>query len=231
MNQFKLNWPSRIVMVRHGESEGNKYGRSHMYKVAKKPTHQYGLTELGSEQAKAVGKYIDRKFGADSFDCYFTSTYARAQNTFDHMFGGKKKDGRLIEPIIDSRLNEIHRGMVALFDDHEIASGLPLEKRTFDFNGWFHNIPANGQSCVMLEHVIHQFLAFLREGCANRSVIIVGHGTWINLCCRILLNRSVDEALALHKAIHFKNAGVTVFEKDEAGDLVQTMESFVDWGA
>lgn len=219
-----LNWPSLLVLVRHGESEGNKYGGQHMAKTFKKPSYKYALTKLGRQQAKAAAKYIDKKFDTASFDVYLTSTYRRAQETFEIIFEKKK-----IKPIIDSRVNEITRGYASVVPKEELSNQHPLELSTFELNGWFHNVPLGGQSCFQLEHIIHNFLAFLREGYGGKRVVVVGHGTWINLCCRILMNRSIDEAERLHKEQFFKNAGVTVFEKGENGRFIMTEENTVPW--
>jgi hypothetical protein len=60
-------------------------------------------------------------------------------------------------------------------------------------------------------------------------VIVVGHGTWINLCCRVLLNRSIEHATDLHAKQFYNNAGVTVFEKSDLGHLIQTGENIIPY--
>ncbi len=219
----RLNWPSLIVMVRHGESEGNFYGRVHMAQVARKPTHRYELTERGIRQAEAAGRYVEERFKAEAFDACFVSTYRRTQATFEHMFKS------FPAPIIDARLNEIHRGYVSAMTEEEVGRHLAFEKIAYELNGWFHNIPLGGQSCVMIEHVIHAFLSYLREAWSGDRVLIVGHGTWINLCCRILLDLSLEECQARHEREHFKNASITVFKQAADGSLVQTDENIVPW--
>eukprot|EP01116_Phalansterium_solitarium_P009430 TRINITY_DN23557_c0_g1_i1.p1 TRINITY_DN23557_c0_g1~~TRINITY_DN23557_c0_g1_i1.p1 ORF type:complete len:336 (-),score=84.95 TRINITY_DN23557_c0_g1_i1:335-1315(-) len=82
------NLPGDIVLVRHGESEGNlaqrqsrkgddrfwtdEFGRRH--------TSDYRLTDRGRHQALATGEYM-RKNCTDRFDAYFVSEYVRAQET------------------------------------------------------------------------------------------------------------------------------------------------------
>ena len=191
-----------------------------MAQVMKKPSHQFGLTELGEQQADATARYIEKRFGADSFDGYFTSTYVRARETFARIFKDKEKDGQQIHPIIDARINEITRGYASLMSEEQLRERYGQETITLELNGWFHNIPLCGQSCVQIDHIIQSFLAFLREACADKRVIIVGHGTWINLCCRILTNRTIEHSEALHHAAFYKNASVTVFAKDKSGNLI-----------
>ena len=218
-SKLNLNWPSLLVLVRHGESEGNKHTSQYMTEVVKKPSHKFELTEVGQEQAKQAGVFIEERFGRDGFDAYFTSTYTRAQQTFDGIFSGVKKNGHSIEAIMDARVTEISRGYGNRISKARLAANHPEEIIGLDLNGWFHNIPLGGQSCVQMDHVIHSFLAFLRETCADKRVILVGHGTWINLCCRILTNRSMDDAEARHDTQFYTNCGVTVFEKNPEGEL------------
>lgn len=227
--RLNLNWPSLIVLVRHGESEGNKYGRRHMAQVMKKPSYKFALTPLGERQARETSAYLEKRFGLDSFDAYLTSTYTRAQQTFETIFRGKRKNGEEITPLIDARINEITRGYASLVSDEELFTMHPQEVKTLALNGWFHNIPLCGQSCVQVEHIIHSFLAYLREGCGGKRVIIVGHGTWINLCCRVLINRSVAEAERLHTSGFYHNCGVTVFERTSEGGIELTEENIKVW--
>ncbi len=227
---LNLNWPSLIVFVRHGESEGNKHGRHHMTQILKKPSHRFALTELGVTQAIQTGKYLDERFGLDTFDAYFASTYQRSQETFELIFKGKQKNNHQITPIIDARINEITRGYGSMLAEEDLLANHPQEIVTLQINGWFHNIPLAGQSCVQIEHIIHSFLAFLREACSNKRVIIVGHGTWINLCCRILTNRSIEETESRHHEQFYVNCGVTVFEKDSTTQqLVLAEENTAAW--
>lgn len=227
---LNLNWPELIILVRHGESEGNKYGRRHMAKVAKKPSHAFSLTELGKLQAIQAGENLHARFDLTSFDAYFASTYRRSQETFELMFKERKKNGHEITPIIDARINEITRGYASLISDEEILENHPQEVETLKLNGWFHNIPLCGQSCVQIEHIIHSFLSFLREACAGKRVIIVGHGTWINLCCRILANKSIEEAERLHTEMHYINCGATIFKRNtQTGALILAEENTKTW--
>jgi len=228
-SQLDLNWPALLVLVRHGESEGNKYGRRHMAQIKKKPSHRFALTRLGRSQAKQTSLYLDDRFGLDTFDAYFTSTYTRAQETFKEIFRDKKKSSHQITPIIDARINEITRGYASTIGQKEIGKRFPQEVFALNLNGWFHNIPLTGQSCVQIEHIIHSFLAFLREACGGKRVIVVGHGTWINLCCRILTNRSIIETEELHHKQFYVNCGVTVFAKESNGHFKLIDENLKAW--
>lgn len=201
-----------------------------MAQILKKPSYAFCLTEMGRSQAVQAGESLHARFDLTSFDAYFASTYRRSQETFELMFEGREKGGHQITPIIDARINEITRGYASLISEKEIFEKHPQEVETLRLNGWFHNIPLCGQSCVQIEHVIQSFLAFLREACGGKRVIVVGHGTWINLCCRILANKSVAEAERLHIESFYMNCGATIFERDsEMGNLILTEENVKTW--
>ncbi|KAH3758405.1 phosphoglycerate mutase family protein [Pelomyxa schiedti] len=77
------NMPVDLVIVRHGESEGNLCKKSFLtgngnslYSLfASRHTSEYRLTEKGRLQSRAAGRYIKEHLG--TFDFYFSSEYIR----------------------------------------------------------------------------------------------------------------------------------------------------------
>jgi broad specificity phosphatase PhoE len=69
-----MAWPSKLVFVRHAESEGNLRSADERaeYDVA---SHAYDLTPRGKQQARITGEYLKERFGC--FDTYYVSYYAR----------------------------------------------------------------------------------------------------------------------------------------------------------
>jgi len=82
------DWPYELVLVRHGQSEGNEaVARSKLGDLSaytpdfqKKHSSSYRLTDKGIEQAKVTGKFLREKIG-DQYDRYYTSEYVRAMET------------------------------------------------------------------------------------------------------------------------------------------------------
>jgi len=82
------NLPIDIVLVRHGESEGNlaqaysKKGEDDLWtpEFSARHTSNYRLTDRGRQQAKIAGEYIKKNVGS-LFDGYYVSEYTRAQET------------------------------------------------------------------------------------------------------------------------------------------------------
>ena len=81
--------PANILLVRHGESEGNIAFRAEREgdtqfilneEFSRQHSSRWRLTNTGREQAKATGEWINENY-PDGFDYYFTSEYARAIET------------------------------------------------------------------------------------------------------------------------------------------------------
>lgn len=70
--------PNRIILVRHGESQGNVDWEIY----SKVPDYAIYLTERGKIQAEQAGQKINEILGNQSFCAYF-SPYFRARQTMD----------------------------------------------------------------------------------------------------------------------------------------------------
>lgn len=85
-------WPYELILVRHGQSEGNlavsrsEKGDLSSYTPEFKNKHSssYRLTDKGVKQAKVTGEWIRENIG-DQFDRYYTSEYVRAMETAAHL--------------------------------------------------------------------------------------------------------------------------------------------------
>lgn len=85
--------PDHLVLVRHGESEGNFVRDAHKHgddtyltqEFRDRPGHEWRLTPAGVEQAKATGewiqKYILDAYGLNCFDQYHYSPHRRTRET------------------------------------------------------------------------------------------------------------------------------------------------------
>ena len=73
-------WPSRLILVRHGQSEGNV--DSSLYGVI--PDNQIALTEKGIMQARQAGREIRNIIGDESLR-FFYSPYLRAKQTLEEI--------------------------------------------------------------------------------------------------------------------------------------------------
>ncbi|EGC40153.1 hypothetical protein DICPUDRAFT_146978 [Dictyostelium purpureum] len=176
-SQFiSFDWPYELVLVRHGQSEGNeaqarsKRGDLSAYtdEFKKKHSSVYRLTDKGVLQAKIAGKWV-RENIAEVFDRYYTSEYVRAMETAA-LLG--LKDANWLTEI---QLRERDKGKmdnISWTEKNERFSH-DLEMRKRDSFFW---APPNGESIAgVCQRVEHTFITLRRE-CANKRVVIVAHG-------------------------------------------------------
>lgn len=199
-------YPRRLVLVRHGESEGNlrTLDERAQYEMA---TWEYRLTERGRQQAIQAGKFIKEKVQAEPFDRIFCSYYTRARETCV-LLG---QDGPVVE---DSRLAEAQRGIYHALTQAELAERFPDELKRRDREGLYHYRPPGGENWPDVEGRIYSFLNTLSRTCTeDESVLIVGHSQWIMLFEKVVRGLSIDHVLAQFKAGKYvENASVLVNE-------------------
>src|SRR5262245_51585291 len=89
-----MTLPIDLGLVRHGQSEGNAAKRlsekgdhsAYTAKFRERHTASFRLTDLGREQARGTGRFIEREFLQHrAFDRYITSEYVRAIETAAHL--------------------------------------------------------------------------------------------------------------------------------------------------
>jgi len=168
--------PFELVLVRHGQSEGNeahhrsKKGDLSAYTEDFKMRHSstYRLTDRGIEQAKVAGKWIKENI-AESFDRCYTSEYARAMETATLL------DLPSAEWYTEIVLRERDKGVLdnVSWTEKNLKYVHELELRKRDAFFW---APPGGESianvCVRVDHTFNT----LRRECSNKRVIIVCHG-------------------------------------------------------
>lgn len=101
--------PIDLIIVRHGESEGNiaigkaVRGDESLFTedFRKRHTSSYRLTDKGISQAKSAGSWLKKNFKPTIFGRYITSEYTRAMETAAN-FGLPKADWQ-IDPLLRER--------------------------------------------------------------------------------------------------------------------------------
>jgi hypothetical protein len=74
-----LRRPKRIILIRHGESQGNQ--DSKIYSTV--PDHAIGLTENGREQAHHCGEELKAVVGENETIMCYVSPFRRSKETCD----------------------------------------------------------------------------------------------------------------------------------------------------
>lgn len=171
-----MSMPIDLVLVRHGESEGNaanarsRKGDNRDFNELFKSRHSslWRLTNKGRNQARQAGEWIKRNIGTDFFR-YYASEYLRAMET-----------AALLELpnanwYVDFYLRERDWGAMDLMTDEarhkKYAEELAMRK--IDSFYW---CPPRGESMANLCRREDKILETLHRECADKKVIIVCHG-------------------------------------------------------
>jgi NAD+ kinase len=171
-----MTMPLDLVLVRHGESEGNvAFGLSrqgdHSHYTPEflaRHSSRWRLTDKGVAQAHNAGDWLRRNL-AESFDRYYVSEYLRAMETAAHLgFQGARW-------FCEFYLRERDWGAldVMSFEERRQRYGDELRRRELDTFFW---APPAGESLANMCLRIDRVLDTLHRECADRRVLIVCHG-------------------------------------------------------
>lgn len=168
--------PTNIVIVRHGQSEGNALPQVRKYK----PDYALNLTPLGEEQAALAGSQLNLMFGDEKIGIY-CSPYFRTKQT---LFGIKKafRPEQIVWEKEDPRLREQEYGNL----DKEGSDEFEKERNRF---GKFFYRFESGESggdvydrCTGFLDTLYR--DFDKPNCPD-NILIVCHG----FTMRVLITR------------------------------------------
>jgi broad specificity phosphatase PhoE len=173
--------PNRIILVRHGESEGNVDDTIY----ERVPDHRIGLTAKGFEQARQTGAAIREVLDGESVEVY-VSPYVRTRQTLETLgLPVAERDVR-VEP----RLRE--QDWANFQDPADIAE----QKELRDRYGHFFYRFTQGESGSDVYDRVSTFLESMHRNfetpLAPRNVVIVTHGLTMRLFCMRWFHWSVD---------------------------------------
>lgn len=180
----------KVIFVRHGESEGNRFGlvQGHL---------DFHLSTEGREQAKKSADEI-RKFIGDKKPLVFSSDLVRAWETAMIIC----EELQLNSPIPDSRLRERNMGKLQnlhwtavdwdVINGHDPPSGVLESRQDFLVR-------------------IQNFLTFVlrQKKTVGETVVAVTHGGTLTFIYHLLLGIDLD------KVPHIRNAATHVFNLTE----------------
>lgn len=191
-----MGMPNNLVLIRHGESEGNiavarsKQGdhRHYTEPFTLRHSSEWRLSDLGIIQAQQTGDWIRKNLGIH-FDHYYSSEYIRAMETAAHL--------NLDDASWTTTYNLRERTWGTLdrvsAQEREQRFKESMKERTIDPFYW---TPPNGESIATLCLRIDRFIATMHRECDNQNVIIVCHGE-VMWAFRMQLERMTQEAYNL----------------------------------
>jgi broad specificity phosphatase PhoE len=220
MPERTQQWPSDLVLVRHGESRRN---------VQTRLAHQLGLTEYGDglrqadipltatgiRQAEETGQYLAR------FHFYrvVVSPYLRAVQTAELI---TRQFPYQAEVRYEERVREREVGIFDALTRTGIAHKYPEELARWEREGRYYYRAPGGESFPDVNLRIHSFLGSIRNYYRNKPVLVVTHGNAIWSFRRVIERMTERDLVAKLEATEFAipNCSVTWYSYDpELGRL------------
>ncbi len=187
-----MTMPVDLVLVRHGESEGNvAFGLSrqgdHSHftpEFLARHSSRWRLTDRGVEQARRAGDWLRANVAA-AFDRYYAAEYLRAMETAAHLgFAGARW-------YCEFYLRERDWGAldVMSFQERRARYAEDLARRERDAFFW---VPPGGESMAEVCLRVDRVLDTLHRECADKRVLVVCHGE-VMWAFRVRLERMSQE--------------------------------------
>ncbi len=197
--------PNRIILIRHGESEGNI--DKDKYRTI--PDYALNLTPKGIEQAQRAGHEIREIIREESVYVYL-SPYFRTRQTFQNLRAGIEQNiARVIE---DPRIRELDWGHLRHPNENE-----EISKQRDDFSTFYYRIP-DGESGADVFDRVSTFMETLYRDFNKldypQNTMIVTHGLTLRLFLMRWYHWTVEEFENLSNP---KNGQVVVMQKKSNG--------------
>jgi len=176
--------PNRIILIRHGESEGNL--NKDKYRTV--PDYSLNLTQKGIEQAKQAGHEIKKIIETENMYVYH-SPYFRTRQTFQHLKEGLEEN--VVKVIEDPRLREMDWGHLRHPDEND-----EIAKRRDEYSTFYYRVP-DGESGADVFDRVSTFLETMyrdfRKSDYPQNTLIVTHGLTLRLFLMRWFHWTVEE--------------------------------------
>lgn len=190
---------TRLILVRHAETEGNLNGLWHGRLDAP-------LTPRGRRQVEATGPRVAELAQQYGLDAFYVSPLARAQSTAAAIAAATG-----ISPLIDEGLTEFDLG------DWEGRSFVDLRETEDLWGHWDQDptfAPPNGESPASFAARVVATMRRLTDAHAGGSVLIVTHGGVISN----LLDRWLGSKVGDWRTWDPHNCAISVLERASGSD-------------
>ena len=194
--------PKRIILVRHGESEGNLDKAIY----ADKPDYALLLTETGMKQASNAGAELKRIIGDEKVK-FFISPHFRTRMTFEGITPHFSREQ--VTYVEEPRLREQEWGHFRNEND-----GKEVDRQRDEFGTFYFRIPDGESAADVYDRVSDFFGTMHREFLKPNfpeNVIIVTHGMTIRLFLMRWFHWTVEEFERYHNP---ENCQIITMEKD-----------------
>jgi probable phosphoglycerate mutase len=219
------NWPERLWLVRHGQSQGN---------VARDAADEVGaheidiqmrdvdvpLSALGIRQAEAAGRWFGALPLEERPEIILSSPYVRAKQTAEIICRHGALAGGPARTITDERVREREFGIFDRLTTAGIRHRFPEEAAHRRRLGKFYHRPPGGESWADVILRLRSMLNTINLHYCGRRVLVVCHQVVV-LCFRYILEE-LDEAaiLEIDKQAEILNCGIAAYEFEHGASSI-----------
>lgn len=223
LNSMDVNKVTRVVLVRHGQTEWNNGARFQGHTDSP-------LTQIGERQAQALGK----RLAGERFAAVFSSDLGRARRTAEII---AEHTGHTVKT--DARLRERGLGIFEGLRRDEIEARFPEESRKYYSRQADYAVPG-GESAMGRFRLGLECLNELAERHSSGTILVVTHGGLVQGMFRHVTGLPFEAP----RRFSIRNAAYNVFAYGEYGwsleiwgdtshfpsDLLQPLIAPVDHG-
>jgi len=219
----RQNWPERLWLVRHGQSQGNiardaaDESGAHMIDIDIRDV-DVPLSALGEEQAEAAGRWFAALPQEERPEIILSSPYVRAKQTSEIMCRAGALAGGPARAIVDERLREREFGIFDRLTTLGIREKFPEEADHRRRLGKFYHRPPGGESWADVILRLRSMLNTINLHYCDRRVLVVCHQVVV-LCFRYILEELDEPAiLKIDKQAEVLNCGICQYDFDSDHD-------------
>lgn len=211
--------PRVLVVARHAESTRNVAKAGQVFfpdaearrGLEGEADHQAGLTDVGREQARALGTRLVEEFR--TFDLVYHSGFRRARETATLALEAM---GQLPPPIVRESifLRERDAGYTFNMTTAEAEAAFPWLQEYWRTVGPFYARPPGGESLADVAGRVQLFFESCERELAGKRVLLVTHAGVVRMIRFLLEGWTVEEAPARWRTEPVGNAFWVVFGSD-----------------
>jgi broad specificity phosphatase PhoE len=178
-----MGMPNNLVFIRHGQSEANvvhqawkdgedSYQSFYLDSEVTVPDRSWRLTELGEQQAKQIGRFVNDLF-VDGFNRYIVSPYTRTRETAAllELNGATWQENRVVRERFWGEIDTIPQYVFER--DYPRSANL----KRIDPLYW---APPGGESIAeVVDYRIHGLLDMLHRDNRRENVVVVTHSDFM----------------------------------------------------
>ncbi|MGO4600174.1 histidine phosphatase family protein [Terrabacter sp. 2RAF25] len=208
---------SHLILVRHGQSEGNlaaeSAARNSLERIvvpARDPDVE--LSEVGRQQAAAVGRWLAGLPEEERPGIVWTSPYRRARESAEIAL---EVAGTELRVRVDERLRDRDMGITDMLTVPGIRSRYPEEAERREWIGKFYYRPPGGESWADVAQRVRGVLTDIANTERHERVLITAHDVVILMFTYVAEGLGEEAVLDRSRNDPLKNAAICRLSRDE----------------